>query len=268
VYRSITTSAFPRMFTPRASLREFILIKGVFPVAMGQLCVKATRVNQLTNQARNAVGDLIAPEFNRTWCEPGRDLASPFLPGVESKRSRGEGEGKAEKDSVDQEPDVCGVLWSEPGRYESLQTVQAERTRPESHLSAMEVSQRRRRILSLFGRVASSDANSRAGCLAKGSEPNNLIARFSTGMPHSHHSHSGQFCKHAVGTLEDVVVEAVRQGFRIYGLSEHVPRYRTADFYPEEVGETTHRLQSETCNNELSGWPHAGRSHETIRRIH
>lgn len=54
-------------------------------------------------------------------------------------------------------------------------------------------------------------------------------------MPHSHHSHSGQFCKHASGTLEDVVLEAIRQGFEMYGLTEHVPRYRVADLYPEEV---------------------------------
>jgi len=55
------------------------------------------------------------------------------------------------------------------------------------------------------------------------------------GMPHSHHSHSGQFCKHASGLLEDVVLEAVRQGFEVYGLTEHVPRYRDEDLYPEEV---------------------------------
>ncbi|KAJ6562334.1 Polymerase/histidinol phosphatase-like protein [Mycena capillaripes] len=53
-------------------------------------------------------------------------------------------------------------------------------------------------------------------------------------MPHSHHSHSGQFCKHAVGSLEEVVLEAIRQGFEVYGLTEHVPRYRTTDLYPEE----------------------------------
>ncbi|KAH9884664.1 polymerase/histidinol phosphatase-like protein [Cubamyces lactineus] len=53
-------------------------------------------------------------------------------------------------------------------------------------------------------------------------------------MPHSHHSHSGQFCKHATGTLEDVVRAALQQGFETYGLTEHVPRYRTQDLYPEE----------------------------------
>ncbi|KAL0578557.1 hypothetical protein V5O48_003458 [Marasmius crinis-equi] len=55
-------------------------------------------------------------------------------------------------------------------------------------------------------------------------------------MPHSHHSHSGQFCKHASGTLEEVVLEAIRQGFEVYGLTEHVPRYRPEDLYPEEEG--------------------------------
>lgn len=54
-------------------------------------------------------------------------------------------------------------------------------------------------------------------------------------MPISLHSHSGQFCKHAVGTLEEVVLEAIKQGFSIYGLTEHVPRYRLQDLYPEEV---------------------------------
>lgn len=52
---------------------------------------------------------------------------------------------------------------------------------------------------------------------------------------HSHHSHSGSFCKHAAGTLEEVVLEAIKKGFKVYGLSEHVPRYRERDLYPEEV---------------------------------
>ena len=54
-------------------------------------------------------------------------------------------------------------------------------------------------------------------------------------MPYSHHSHSGQYCKHASGSLEEVVKEAIRQHFQIYGLTEHVPRYREVDLYPEEV---------------------------------
>ncbi|KAN0103571.1 histidinol phosphate phosphatase H [Russula decolorans] len=54
-------------------------------------------------------------------------------------------------------------------------------------------------------------------------------------MPYSHHSHSGQFCKHAIGLLEDVVKEALDQGFEVYGLTEHGPRYHVKDLYPEET---------------------------------
>ncbi|KAJ3996160.1 Polymerase/histidinol phosphatase-like protein [Lentinula boryana] len=54
-------------------------------------------------------------------------------------------------------------------------------------------------------------------------------------MPYSHHSHSGQFCRHATGDLEEIVLEAIRSGFEVYGLTEHVPRYRTEDLYPEEA---------------------------------
>ena len=54
-------------------------------------------------------------------------------------------------------------------------------------------------------------------------------------MPFSHHSHSGQFCKHAKGTLEQVVLEAIQRKFKVFALTEHVPRYRLEDLYPEEV---------------------------------
>ncbi|EJD02017.1 histidinol phosphate phosphatase H [Fomitiporia mediterranea MF3/22] len=64
-------------------------------------------------------------------------------------------------------------------------------------------------------------------------------------MPFSHHSHSGQFCRHASGTLEEVVLEAIRQKFQIYGLSEHVPRYRLEDRYPEEEEVTLQQLESQ-----------------------
>lgn len=55
---------------------------------------------------------------------------------------------------------------------------------------------------------------------------------------HTHHAHSGQFCKHAVGTLEEVLHTAISKGFKVFGLSEHVPRYRRVDLYPEEVNAT------------------------------
>lgn len=54
-------------------------------------------------------------------------------------------------------------------------------------------------------------------------------------MPYSFHSHSGQFCKHGYGLLEDVVKEAIRKGFHAYGLSEHMPRYAESELYPEEI---------------------------------
>ncbi|KAF8273580.1 Polymerase/histidinol phosphatase-like protein [Lactarius quietus] len=44
-----------------------------------------------------------------------------------------------------------------------------------------------------------------------------LSCYFGYFMPHSFHSHSGQFC------------------FEIYGLTEHAPRFRAKDLYPEEV---------------------------------
>lgn len=54
-------------------------------------------------------------------------------------------------------------------------------------------------------------------------------------MPYSFHSHSGQFCHHGYGQLEDVVKEAIRKGFKVYGLSEHMPRFERGELYPEEI---------------------------------
>ncbi|RKP03697.1 hypothetical protein CXG81DRAFT_29197 [Caulochytrium protostelioides] len=48
------------------------------------------------------------------------------------------------------------------------------------------------------------------------------------------HCHSGEFCAHASGTLAETVAAAAAQGFRVLGLSEHVPRTADADLYPEE----------------------------------
>ncbi|RGB25455.1 polymerase/histidinol phosphatase-like protein [Rhizophagus diaphanus] len=53
-------------------------------------------------------------------------------------------------------------------------------------------------------------------------------------MPFSHHSHSGQFCQHATEMLEEIIQEAIKKKFIVYGLSEHCPRYRIEDLYPEE----------------------------------
>ncbi|KAI9229123.1 MAG: Polymerase/histidinol phosphatase-like protein [Piptocephalis tieghemiana] len=53
-------------------------------------------------------------------------------------------------------------------------------------------------------------------------------------MPISLHSHSGQFCNHAKGTLDEVANTVVAKGFRVFGLSEHIPRSRAQDLYEEE----------------------------------
>ncbi|OZJ06765.1 hypothetical protein BZG36_00410 [Bifiguratus adelaidae] len=54
-------------------------------------------------------------------------------------------------------------------------------------------------------------------------------------MPVSFHSHSGQFCHHATGSLEQVIQSAIAKGFSVYGLSEHMPRFQEAYLYPEEI---------------------------------
>ncbi|KAK4542092.1 hypothetical protein LTR36_007123 [Oleoguttula mirabilis] len=56
-------------------------------------------------------------------------------------------------------------------------------------------------------------------------------------MPFTHHSHSGQFCGHAVSTLEDIVQAAISKRMSVLCLTEHMARDRV-DFYPEE--EATH----------------------------
>ncbi|KAJ2819547.1 hypothetical protein GGI24_004753 [Coemansia furcata] len=57
-------------------------------------------------------------------------------------------------------------------------------------------------------------------------------------MPFSFHTHSGQFCRHASGDLESVVQAAIAKRMLVLGLSEHIPRTRAQDLYPEEEGMT------------------------------
>eukprot|EP00834_Sanchytrium_tribonematis_P000747 NODE_14_length_51535_cov_1.125049.p25 type:complete len:297 gc:universal NODE_14_length_51535_cov_1.125049:49541-50431(+) len=51
-----------------------------------------------------------------------------------------------------------------------------------------------------------------------------------------HGCHSGSFCMHAKDTLEEIVAEAYRKGGTHLGLTEHCPRLRDKDLYPEEIG--------------------------------
>ncbi|KAG9062736.1 histidinolphosphatase [Linnemannia hyalina] len=60
----------------------------------------------------------------------------------------------------------------------------------------------------------------------------------------SFHSHSGQFCMHAKGTLEQVIQSAIDRRFTTYGLSEHMPRYSPDQLYPEESHLTVQDLEN------------------------
>ena len=53
-------------------------------------------------------------------------------------------------------------------------------------------------------------------------------------MPYSFHSHSGQFCSHGEGTLEEIVRAAIEKRMQVLALTEHMPRDEQ-DLYPEEV---------------------------------
>ncbi|EXJ58147.1 histidinol-phosphatase (PHP family) [Cladophialophora yegresii CBS 114405] len=66
-------------------------------------------------------------------------------------------------------------------------------------------------------------------------------------MPHSHHSHSGQFCPgHARDSLESIVQHAISRQMTVFALTEHMPRH-DLDRYPEEVGTT---LEQQLANEE------------------
>lgn len=52
-------------------------------------------------------------------------------------------------------------------------------------------------------------------------------------MPHSHHSHSGSYCNHAIDTLPSILAYAASQNFTTYALTEHCPR-SNLHLYPGE----------------------------------
>jgi histidinol-phosphatase (PHP family) len=52
---------------------------------------------------------------------------------------------------------------------------------------------------------------------------------------HSHHSHSSDFCGHASSSLEDMIELAITKQFKVFCLTEHMPRLKQADLYPEEL---------------------------------
>ncbi|KAK4240897.1 Polymerase/histidinol phosphatase-like protein [Achaetomium macrosporum] len=55
-------------------------------------------------------------------------------------------------------------------------------------------------------------------------------------MAFTMHSHSGQFCPgHAKDQLEDIILHAIKVGYKTIGLTEHMPRTALSDLYPEEL---------------------------------
>lgn len=65
--------------------------------------------------------------------------------------------------------------------------------------------------------------------------PHSFLCKYTSVMPFSHHSHSGQFCPgHAKDSLEEVIQLAIAKKFQVFCLTEHMPRGKE-DFYPEEV---------------------------------
>lgn len=49
-----------------------------------------------------------------------------------------------------------------------------------------------------------------------------------------HGGHSGQFCNHAKDTLEEIIEQYVRLGFRQVGITEHIPPPENRFVYPDE----------------------------------
>lgn len=50
-----------------------------------------------------------------------------------------------------------------------------------------------------------------------------------------HGGHSGEFCEHAEGRLEEVLEAAVAAGYQTFGVSEHAPRSEARFLYPTEA---------------------------------
>lgn len=62
-----------------------------------------------------------------------------------------------------------------------------------------------------------------------------------------------EFCTHAVDSLEDVILEAIRQKFDTFALTEHMPRDQPSDLYPDEVlQDAKYELIQETSHSRRS----------------
>jgi histidinol-phosphatase (PHP family) len=73
-------------------------------------------------------------------------------------------------------------------------------------------------------------------------------------MAFSMHSHSGQFCPgHAVNSLDEIILQAIKIGMSTYALTEHMPRLADKDLYPEEVFPPFSLLSLPTNINQVTG---------------
>ena len=64
-------------------------------------------------------------------------------------------------------------------------------------------------------------------------------------MPHSHHSHSGQFCpSHAKDSLESIIQHAISKHMTVFAVTEHMPR-DDKDWYPGETDTLDFKFQNE-----------------------
>ncbi len=50
-----------------------------------------------------------------------------------------------------------------------------------------------------------------------------------------HGGHSGEFCCHAQGTLEEMILSYIQRGFRRVGITEHIPPESNRWLYPDEI---------------------------------
>lgn len=50
-----------------------------------------------------------------------------------------------------------------------------------------------------------------------------------------HGGHSGQFCNHATDSLEEIILEYIRQGYSWVGITEHTPAISHELLYPGQI---------------------------------
>lgn len=78
------------------------------------------------------------------------------------------------------------------------------------------------------------------------------MSRAADGLVSFHGGHSGQFCAHAEGTLEEVVRAAVAQGLTHYGISEHAPKSSSSALDVDELSRGLSAVDTQESFRELA----------------